>query len=244
MLIATYLSNRKPHSGLDMETPFKWLYGKEANLSHLKIIGARAFVHIKDAKELESKSWEIILCGFSGDELLSYWIWNPRTRRVVESTNVTFIETPPHLIPQPTVLSPLREWPPTDLVDSYASTDDLLRDARDHTAVHDCNVNIPVEHANDDSVDGGPEMEQILEQIRDVTRKNLFIPTGESSSGGASSVQTLPGGTLSETSSPSFAQDPCRRVINQCQRPLRRSLRHLQKQLRVAPHVRRHAVNL
>ena len=48
MLTAAYLCNRMPHSGLDMETPFKRLYGKEATLSHLKILDARAFVHIKD----------------------------------------------------------------------------------------------------------------------------------------------------------------------------------------------------
>ena len=42
-----------PYSGLGMETPFKRLYGKEANLLHLKIIGAKAFVDIKDAKKLE-----------------------------------------------------------------------------------------------------------------------------------------------------------------------------------------------
>ena len=145
-----------------METPFKRLYGKEVNLSHLKIIGSRAFVHIKDAKKLEPKSWKGMLCGFSEDEPLSYRVWNPKTRRVVESRNVTFIETPSHFIPQPTRLSPLRELPPAELVDAYASADDLLRDARDYTAVLYFNVNIPAEHANADSVDGGPGMEPIL----------------------------------------------------------------------------------
>ena len=148
------------------------------------------------------------LCGFSENEALSYQVWNPKTRRVVESRNVTFIETSSHLISQPARLSPLRELPPAKLVDDYASTDDLLRDARDYTAVLDFNINIPAEHANTDSVDGGPGMEPILEQIRDVTRKGLLIPPGESSSGGASSVKTLPGGTLPETSSPSSAPDP------------------------------------
>ena len=89
-----------PHSGLDMKTPFKRLYGKEANLSHLKIIGARAFVHIKDAQKMEPKSWEGMLCGLSEKEALSYRVWNPKPRRVVESKNVTFIETPSHIIPQ------------------------------------------------------------------------------------------------------------------------------------------------
>ena len=94
------------------------------------------------------------------------------------------------------------------MVDDYASTDDLLRDARDYTAVFGFNVNIPAEHTNADSVDGGPGMKSILVQIRDVRRKGLLIPPGESSSGGASSVETLPGGTLLETSSPSSAPDP------------------------------------
>ena len=143
MLTAVYLCNRMPHSGLDMETPFKRLYGKEANLSHLKIVGARAFVHIKDAKKLEPKSWEGMLCGFSDDEELSYRIWNPKTRRVVESRNVAFIETPPHLILQPTRLSPLRELPPAESVDDYTPTNDMLRIVRDYTAILDFNVNIP-----------------------------------------------------------------------------------------------------
>ena len=120
---------------------------------------------------------------------------------------MTFIETPSHLIPQPTRLSPLWELPPAQLVDDYASTDDLLRDVRDYTAVLDLNVNIPAEHANTDSVDGGPGMDPILEHIRDVTRKDLLITPGESSSRGASSVEILPGGTLPETSSPSSAPD-------------------------------------
>ena len=87
MLTMTYLCNRMPHSG------------KEANLSHLKIIGARAFAHNKEAKKLEPKSWEGMLCGFSEDEALSHRVWNPKTRRVVKSRNVTFIKTPAHLIP-------------------------------------------------------------------------------------------------------------------------------------------------
>ena len=163
MLTAVYLCNRMPHSGLDMETPFKRLYGKEANLSHLKIVGARAFVHIKDAKKLEPKSWEGMLCGFSDDEELSYQIWNPKTHRLVESRNVTFVETPPHLILQPTRLCPLQELPPAELVDDYAPTDDVLRDVRDDTAILDFNVNIPAEHANAESVEGDPGMEPILE---------------------------------------------------------------------------------
>ena len=103
---------------------------------------------------------------------------------------MTFIETPPHLIPQPTRLSSLRELPPVELVDDYASTDHLLRDARDYTAVLDFNINVPAEHVNADSVDGGPGMEPVFEQIRDVTRKDLLIPPGESLCGNVSRGNT------------------------------------------------------
>ena len=58
MLTAAHLCNGMPYSGLDIEASFKRLYCKEADLSHLDVIDARAFVHIKDAKKLEPKSWE------------------------------------------------------------------------------------------------------------------------------------------------------------------------------------------
>ena len=74
--------------------------------------------------------------------------------------------------------------------------------------VLDFDVNIPAKDANADSVESGPGMEPILEQIYNVTRKKLLIPPGESLSGGVSSVEPSPGGTLPETLSPSSAPDP------------------------------------
>ena len=146
ILTVTYLCNRMPHSGLDMETTLKHLYGKEANLSHLKIIGGGAFVHIKDAEKLEPKSWEAMLCGFGEKETISYRIWNPKIYKAVESRNITFIETPPHLAPQSTWLSPLRELPSGELDSDYALRGNLLRDARDYPAVLDINVSVTAEH--------------------------------------------------------------------------------------------------
>ena len=45
-MATSYICNRMPHSVLNMETLYKKLYVKDADLSHLKIIGARAFVRI------------------------------------------------------------------------------------------------------------------------------------------------------------------------------------------------------
>ena len=50
------LCNCITYSGLGMETSFERLYGKEADLSHLKVIGAKGLIHVKDVKTLEPKS--------------------------------------------------------------------------------------------------------------------------------------------------------------------------------------------
>ena len=208
MLTATYLCNRMPHSRLYMVTPFKRLYGKDAVLSYFKATGARAFVHIKDTEKLESKSWEGMLCGFSEKEAISCQIWNAKTRKVVKSKNATFIETSPDLIPQVIRLFSLRELPSVKLNNDSASHDDIMWDARDHTTVFDFNVNIPVAHANIESVDGSPEIKQFFRQIHDDTRKNLLISQatpGSSSSVGASPGEGSPWGALPETLSPYLA---------------------------------------
>ena len=49
-MAAAYLKNRTPHKALKVETPFKMLHVEEADLSHLRVIGVRSFVHIKDSK--------------------------------------------------------------------------------------------------------------------------------------------------------------------------------------------------
>ena len=90
----------------------------------------------------------------------------------------------------------------------FASCDDLLPDARDYKAVVDFNANIPSECANVVSVDGSPEIENLLRKIHDVTRKNLLISQaspGDPSSGGASPGEGSPGAVLPETPSSSLA---------------------------------------
>ena len=62
-----------------METWYKKTYGKDADLSHLKSIGARAFVRIKNPNKLGHTSWEGMVCGFSETDSNSYRIWNSET---------------------------------------------------------------------------------------------------------------------------------------------------------------------
>ena len=90
MMAASYIFNQVLHSALNMETPYKKLYEKDTNLSHLKIIGVRAFIHIKSPNKLGHMSREGMVCGFSETESNFYRILNPKTPRVVERRNVVF----------------------------------------------------------------------------------------------------------------------------------------------------------
>eukprot|EP00903_Cladosiphon_okamuranus_P009153 g8746.t1 len=89
---AVYLVNRLPHSALGFHTPYFTMFGEQAALSHLRVVGARAIVHFEHHRDkLPDRAWEGRLVGYSKDSR-AYRIYNPATRRVVESRNVTFIE--------------------------------------------------------------------------------------------------------------------------------------------------------
>ena len=151
-MAASYICNRIPHSALNMDTPYKKLCEKDAGLSYLKIIGARAFVHIKNPNKLGHASWEGMMCGFSNTESNSYRIWNPKTRRVVESRNVVFIDTPPSLLPAARRLSPQQdlESPSYDFSDdtldvNYVSHNDIMWDVQNYTSALNFGVDTPSE---------------------------------------------------------------------------------------------------
>ena len=102
-MAATYLQSRTPHKALNMETPFKMLHGEEVDLSRLHVIGARTFVHIKNSSNLDAAAWEGKMRGYS-EKSKRYQVWNPKPHRVVESRNVTFVETLLRLLPPPSKL--------------------------------------------------------------------------------------------------------------------------------------------
>ena len=99
LMAASHICNRIPHSAFNMKTPYKKLYGKDADPSHFKIVGARAFVRIKNLNRLGHTSWKGMACYFSEIESNSYRTWNLKTCRVVERRNVVFVKTPPNLLP-------------------------------------------------------------------------------------------------------------------------------------------------
>ena len=170
----------------------KMLHGEKADLSHLCVVRVRTFVHMGDSRKLDTAAWQGKVCGYSKKSKF-YGVWNPKTHRVVESRNITFIETLPHLLPPPSKLSPLQDLvsPSWDLDDDtldndYMLYDDLLRDSRDYTGVLDFNANISANHKNTSSVLADLQMQVLFDQIRDLNRRDLL--TSASSLPGAASL--------------------------------------------------------
>ena len=65
---AAYLSNRSPHSALGGATLYFRMHNKEADLSGLRAIGARTFVHRETyTRKLDDRAFKGKLCEFSQD---------------------------------------------------------------------------------------------------------------------------------------------------------------------------------
>ena len=96
---SVFLVNRLPHKAIKGDTPYWRMFGKQANLSFLRIIGSRAFVHVEGhTTKLQPRAWEGVLVGYDNDSP-TFRIYNRTTGRVTSSRNVTFIETPPAVVP-------------------------------------------------------------------------------------------------------------------------------------------------
>jgi hypothetical protein len=75
---ACYLVNRSPSSMLDDKTPQYVYTGKEPSLTHLKVFGCDAYVHVpkENMSKLDKKAEKSILIGYE-DGIKGYKLWNP-----------------------------------------------------------------------------------------------------------------------------------------------------------------------
>ena len=82
--------NRCTTSGVHDLIPHEKFYGKKPNLSHVKIFGSIAFVHIPDEKRqmLDRKSEKCILVGYQLAQK-GYTCFNPSTKNVQVSRDVS-----------------------------------------------------------------------------------------------------------------------------------------------------------
>jgi len=90
---ACYLVNKSPSLVLGDKTPQEVWTGKEPSLTHLKVFGCDAYVHVpkENRSKLDKKAEKCIFIGYK-DGLKGYKLWNPETKKVVYSRDVVFRE--------------------------------------------------------------------------------------------------------------------------------------------------------
>ena len=119
LFTAAFLGNRAPHSAIGMQSSYKMLHGMKPDLRLLRVIGARAFVRIETySKTFELKVVEGRLVEYRNNRK-SYRVYNPATRRIMESRNVIFIETPSRLLPPPLEETSQQVNPPSNDMDDH-----------------------------------------------------------------------------------------------------------------------------
>jgi hypothetical protein len=90
---AKYLVNMSPSSVLVEMTPHEVWSGKNPSVSHLKVFGCDAFVHVPNEKriKLEKKAVKCIFILYK-EGMKGYKLWDPPSRKTVYSQDAVFIE--------------------------------------------------------------------------------------------------------------------------------------------------------
>jgi transposase InsO family protein len=90
---AAYLLNRSPTSALQHQTPFEAWHGWRPKVTHFKIFGCIAYVHVPSQKrhKLEDNSVKCIFMGYSM-ETKGYRCYDPLTKKLIVSRDVLFDE--------------------------------------------------------------------------------------------------------------------------------------------------------
>jgi hypothetical protein len=89
---ACYLVNRSPSSSLGTACYLVWT-GKEPSLTHLKVFGCDAYVHVpkENRSKMDKKAEKCTFIGYK-DGLKGYNLWNPENKKVVYSRDMVFRE--------------------------------------------------------------------------------------------------------------------------------------------------------
>ena len=198
MFTATYLANRSPHSTLEGATPYSKMHNLEPDLTGLRAIGARAFVHGETyTKKLEDSAFEGKLCGYSHNSK-AYRIYNPAKGTVVESRNVTFLETPAYTLP------------PDVTTEDYHYEEDVLR----FTSVSDSSLleeDLFTPNCDLSSAELEGQVQRLRQEVRRLSKINAAqspSPSSTPASPGVAVDQRDAGTREPEPASPSINQEP------------------------------------
>ena len=86
-----YLKNISPTRTLKHKTLYEASYGRKPDLSHLRIIGSTAYIHIQKEKGIKLDFYinKCMLVGYAGT---NYRLYDPKKNQVIISRDVVFKE--------------------------------------------------------------------------------------------------------------------------------------------------------
>ncbi|GJW53228.1 retrovirus-related pol polyprotein from transposon TNT 1-94 [Tanacetum coccineum] len=142
---STYILNRILIRAILGKTPYELLRGRKPTLDYFRVFGSKCFIlNTKDyLTKFDPKSYEGVFLGYSQNSK-AYIILNKHTRKVKESLNVTFDETPPPSKTSPLVDDDLDEEEAikiiekknleNDIVDETLEVDEIIniKESRNH----------------------------------------------------------------------------------------------------------------
>lgn len=90
---AVYVLNRTLQSKNPRQTPFEIWHGKKPDLSHIRVFGSIAHMHIPHQmrRKLDAKAKRMLLVGYDNDSV-NYRLFDPDKRSITISRHVTFHE--------------------------------------------------------------------------------------------------------------------------------------------------------
>ncbi|CAJ2639943.1 unnamed protein product [Trifolium pratense] len=90
---AVYILNRCPRKSVREKTPEEAWSGRRPSIRHLRVFGCIAYAHVPDQlrKKLDDKGERCIFFGYSPNSK-AYKLYNPETKKVIISRDVTFDE--------------------------------------------------------------------------------------------------------------------------------------------------------
>ncbi|KAK2366240.1 putative mitochondrial protein [Trifolium repens] len=117
-----YLINRGPSVPLEHRLPEEVWSGKDVKLSHLRVFGCAAYVHISDQgrNKLDPKSKKCTFIGY-GENKFGYRLWDDENRKMIRSRDVIFNERMMYKDKHDTGANNLESSGPV-----YAEVDDVL----------------------------------------------------------------------------------------------------------------------
>ncbi|GJR03580.1 retrovirus-related pol polyprotein from transposon TNT 1-94 [Tanacetum coccineum] len=136
---STYILNRILIRVILGKTPYELLRGRKPTLDYFRVFGSKCFIlNTKDyLTKFDPKSYEGVFLGYSQNSK-AYIILNKHTRKIEESLNVTFDETPPPSKTSPLVDDDLDEKEAIKVTEKK----NLEKDIEDETLEIDEIVNI------------------------------------------------------------------------------------------------------